>query len=59
MKKIKVTMFEVRVGDINYGGYMGNDQIVIQGSTKQLAFEYEKRKVTSLPDDFRNKLLED
>jgi acyl-CoA thioester hydrolase len=133
MKIIKVAAFEVRVGDINYGGHMGNDkalqlfhdtrlkflhllgfseseigegkgiimteahiyfkkeaflydqlyanievgaierymfelkyvicrendgQVVLEGTTRQLAFDYKKRKVSSLPDDFRKKLLE-
>jgi acyl-CoA thioesterase FadM len=132
-KVLKVAAFEVRVGDLNYGGHMGNDralqffhdarlkflrslgcsesdigegkgiimteahvyfrkeaflydrlyanieagtierhmfelkyevcretdgQVVLEGSTRQLAFDYERRKVGALPDDFRQKLLE-
>lgn len=132
MKMLKVVSFEVRVGDINYGGHLGNDksllmfhdarlkflqalghsesdigegkgiimteahvffrkeaflydslyadvetgivekclfelkyvirreadgETVLEGSTRQLAFDYERRKVASLPEEFRKKLL--
>ena len=131
MKAEQIAVFEVRVGDINYGGHMGNDkalllfhdarirflealgytekdigegkgiimteahvyfrkeaflhdslyadveaagvekytfelkyliyregdeQLILEGSTKQLAFDYVKRKVASLPEDFRAKI---
>jgi acyl-CoA thioesterase FadM len=57
---IEVGMIEKYTFELNYTIYReDNDQIVIHGSTKQLAFNYEKRKVSSLPDDFRKKLLED
>jgi 4-hydroxybenzoyl-CoA thioesterase len=133
MKIEKVATFEVRVGDINYGGHMGNDkalllfhdarirflqeagytekdigegkgiimteahvyfkkeaflhdrlyadievgeigkynfeliysihreedgQLILEGTTKQLAFDYERRKVASLPEEFKGKILE-
>lgn len=34
----------------------GDDQLILEGSTKQLAFDYGKRKVASLPEDFRVKI---
>ena len=29
MKLVKFTFFEIRVGDINYGGHMGNDKALL------------------------------
>jgi acyl-CoA thioesterase FadM len=127
MKRQRIATFEVRIGDINYGGHMGNDkalllfhdarirflqklgftekdigegkgiimteahvyfkkeaflhdklyadvevgtverytfeliyriyrelddQLILEGTSKQLAFDYERRKVTSLPQGF-------
>jgi 4-hydroxybenzoyl-CoA thioesterase len=31
----------------------GDDQLILEGSTRQLAFDYEHRKVASLPEVFR------
>jgi len=131
MIKVRIATFEVRVGDLNYGGHMGNDRalqlfhdtrlkylhsvgctesdigdglgiimteahvyfrkeaflydklyaniesgavekyafelkymvyreqddvLVVEGSTKQLAFDYQKRKVATLPSAFKEKL---
>jgi acyl-CoA thioester hydrolase len=132
LSKENVTQFEVRIGDINYGGHMGNDKSllifhdarigfleslgfsennlgdhtgiimseahvffkkevflhdrltvdvsitevttssfvlhyavrrlednaeVLSGTTKLLAFNYDRRKVVRIPDLFRNKIL--
>jgi hypothetical protein len=44
--------YTVRVGDINYGGHMGDDIEVMHGSTKLVVFDYEKRSIAKVPDGF-------
>lgn len=131
MRKTKIAAFEVRIGDINYGGHMGNDKalllfqdarikllqslgfeesnigegigiimteghvfymkeiflydrlyanvevgetgnvffdlhyeicreaddvIAVKGSTRQLAFDYSRKKITRLPAEFGRKI---
>jgi len=52
-----IARMEVRVGDINYGGHMGNDKaLVFTGSTGLVAFDYEQRKPVKLPEEFLEKI---
>ena len=51
-EKIFAGAYTVRVGDINYGGHMGDDIEVMYGSTKLVVYDWEKRKVTKVPDAF-------
>jgi len=54
---IEVGVIEKYAFELNYAIHRETDgQLIIEGSTKQLAFDYEKRKVASLPAEFHQKL---
>jgi acyl-CoA thioesterase FadM len=54
---IEVGVIEKYAFELKYAIHRETDgQLIMEGSTKQLAFDYEKRKVASLPVEFRQKL---
>lgn len=47
-----------KVFDLHYDVFREVDNVkVLEGDTRQLAFDYERRKVVSMPNEFLNSLL--